>query len=109
MTGGYELFLFPWQGSMTIGGHALEALLRKEKPEAFKTTLESSLVRGWIDHPETYPKELRAIYPVLWGMTRGRGDDREVKRLVFHRRVRVLWFPLRNVFFPGDSPALLAK
>ena len=41
-------------------------------------SLESDLVRGWLNDPSSYPDELKGKWVVLWGSQRGTSDDREV-------------------------------
>ncbi len=106
---GFTLYLHPCQRFVRINGLTLKKHLREAGIMDRSRTLESSLVRGWQANPETYPEELKGIFPFLWGSIRDRAGCCLVPCLEWScDQVIVRWGLVHNAW-GKKFPALLAN
>jgi hypothetical protein len=105
---GYELYLHSEQKrGGSILGFDLEKHLEDEGLIERAFSLESPLVKLWLEKPETYPEELKNKVVFLWGSGRTAFDARQVADLVWGvGRVCVSWRWLGYRWLSND-PALL--
>jgi hypothetical protein len=105
----YELYLHQKQKEDYILGTELYKHLKKEKILDRCLSLDSELVKEWIENPDTYPEELTYVFPYLWGSVRDLGSRREVAYLLWHDGcVVVLWRWLGSGW-DGNDQTLLAS
>jgi hypothetical protein len=94
-----------------ISGFDLEEHLKETGLIKRALSLESPLVKSWLEDPTTYPEEFKgkgkAVF--LWGSQRTADDFRRVAYLVWvDGRVYVRWFWLGSRW-NSDYPAVLAN
>ena len=107
---GVELFRHEKQkNGGWIKGFELDKYLNEEGLIDRCFSVDDEIVKNWIKHPETYPEELKKVYPFLWKSQLASGDDRSVAYLVWDGgRVFVSWYWLENAW-SGFNPVLLAS
>jgi hypothetical protein len=105
---GYVLYLAPDQkngGTMT-GFEVVRDLIANNLVSRFQS-LESPLVKSWLENPVTYPEEFKGRAIFIWGSQRIYGGRPSVAYLIWDDiRVVADWYRLEGVWRDND-PALL--